>query len=169
MNKLTAFTRSLGATALLSIGLVIPDVAAAQTAKDLIGSWILVSNDRVNPDGSRTPLLGANPKGMIIFSSDGHYCYLLSRSDLPKIASGNRNTGTADEYKAIVQGTLAAFGTYAVAGKVITVKIEASTFPNSSGRENTREIVSFTGDELKWIVPEGSTGGTNETVLRRVK
>jgi len=39
---------------------------------------------------------------------------MTSRSDLPKFASNNRNDGTSDEYKAIVQGSIAHFGTYTV-------------------------------------------------------
>ena len=99
----------------------------------------------MNPDGSRTPLYGVNPKGILIFSSEGRYSYLFSRPDVPKIASGNRLTGTADEHKAIVQGTLAAFGTYSIADKVVVMKIENSTFPNSNGSEGKRQIISFTG------------------------
>jgi len=67
-----------------------------------------------------------HPKGIIVFTSDGRFIYLYSRGDLPKFASNNRATGTADENKAVVQGSIATFGTYSVAGKELSLKIEHS-------------------------------------------
>jgi hypothetical protein len=41
----------------------------------------------------------------------------LNRADLPKFAANNRNVGTPEENKAIVQGSFAYFGTYTVTNK----------------------------------------------------
>ena len=98
-----------------------------------------------------------HPKGIIVFTSDGRFIYLYSRGDLPKFASNNRATGTADENKAVVQGSIATFGTYSVAGKELSLKIEQSTFPNWIGADQKRTI-AITGDELKWHNPAGSGG-----------
>jgi Lipocalin-like domain len=92
-------------------------------------------------------------------------------SDRPKFASNNRNTGTADENKAAMQGGLAFFGTWSVdeADKSLITRIEGSTFPNWDGHELKRTITSLTDDELKYINPAVSVGGSAETVWRRVK
>jgi hypothetical protein len=57
---------------------------------------------------------------------------------LPNFASGNRSSGTADENKAAVEGTLAHFGTYVVdeADKSLTLQIERATFPNWGSNDN---------------------------------
>ena len=86
--------------------------AAAQGQSPLVGAWTLVSSSSKLPDGA--PAWGANPIGIIIFTSSGHYSTQLMRSDLPKYASNNRAKGTPDEYKAIAIGSVANFGTYTV-------------------------------------------------------
>ena len=107
---------ALSAMTVLCLGFASPSTAVAQTAKDLVGAWTLISSDTVRPDGIKIPTFGDDPKGIIIFTSDGRFIYLLSRSDLPKFASNNRNTGSLEENKAVVQGSIATFGTYSVAG-----------------------------------------------------
>jgi len=140
--------------------------ALAQTAKELVGTWTVVSGDTVRPDGSRAPTFGDKPTGILVFTSDGHFVYLYSRSDLPKFASNNRAMGTADENKAVVQGSIATFGTYSVAGNELSLKIEHSTFPNWIGADQKRTI-AITGDQLKWHNTAGSGGGIVELVLKR--
>jgi hypothetical protein len=49
----------------------------AQTAKDLAGTWTLVSADTVRPDGSRVPTFGASPKGILVFTDDGRFIYSI--------------------------------------------------------------------------------------------
>jgi Lipocalin-like domain len=73
----------------------------------------------------------------------------------------NRNTGTPEENKAVVQGSLAHYGTFTVADKAITLKVEGSTWPAWAGTDQKRTIISFTGDEIKWSLP-ASIGGTAE-------
>jgi hypothetical protein len=75
---------------------------------------------------------GSNPKETLIFSEDGHFALFQSRAKLPKIEANDRFKATAEEAKAILQGSIAYYRTYSVseADKVIYVKLEASTFPN---------------------------------------
>jgi hypothetical protein len=152
----------------LGLGIALPGSAAAQTTKDLVGTWMNVSNVNVRPDGSRVDTFGPNGKGVFIFESNGHYASVTLTSNLPKFASGNRDTGTAEENKAVVQGSLAHYGTYTVADKVITLKIEGSTWPAWTGTDQKRTIISFTADEIKWSLP-ASIGGAAEVGWKRVK
>ena len=110
MNRRTTFT--VGTLALMYLGVALPGVANAQTAKEYVGTWTLVSSDTVRPDGSKVPTFGGKATGTLIFSSDGRFSYLFSRADLPKFASNNRNTGTPAENAAVVQGSIATYGTY---------------------------------------------------------
>lgn len=136
----------------------------------VVGTWKYVSVDNIRPDGSRVPLFGPNPKGRIVFDSNGNYVLMTSRANQEKFASGKRDEGTQDEYKAVVQGSIAHFGRYEVndADKTIVFHIEASTFPNWNGIEQKRPF-SVSGDELKWTTPSASSGGSAEVVLERLK
>jgi hypothetical protein len=88
--------------------------------------------------------------------------------DTPKFASNSRVQGTSDENRAAVLGSVGLFGTYTVAGNVVTMNVEGSTYPNWTGTVQTRNIVSLTSDELKWTLAS-SVGGTSELVFKRVK
>ena len=77
--------------------------------------------------------------------------------------------GTAEENKAIVQGTIAYFRTYTVVDKVIIHKLEGSTWPNWAATDQKRPIISLTGDEMKLSNPAASVGGTAEATYKRIK
>jgi len=164
MNRRTAL--ALSTMALLCLGVALPGAGVAQTDKDLVGNWMLVSADTVRSDGSRVRAFGDEPKGRISFDSDGRFIYLFANAHLPKFSSDTPATGTADENKAVVQGSIAIFGTYSTAGKELTMKVEHSTFPNWTGTDQKRTI-AITGDELKWNNPAGSAGGVVELVFKR--
>jgi len=138
--------------------------------EQIVGTWSYVSVDNVRPDGSRAPLFGPNPKGRVTFDREGNYVLLTSRGDQPKFASGNRNQGSDVEYRSAVQGAIAHFGKYEVNedDKTITFHREVSTFPNWNGIDQKRPF-SISGDELKWVTPSASNGGSAEVVLKRAK
>jgi hypothetical protein len=129
--------------------------AAAQSAKDLVGAWTLVSADA----------FGANPKGTVIFEPNGRFAAMLMRADLAKYAASNRAQGTAAENKATVEGSIAYFGTYSVSGTDVNFHIEGSTFPNWTGTDQKRTNITLTGDELKWTQPTPSFGGPPVAVV----
>jgi hypothetical protein len=140
--------------------------------EQLVGAWTLVSADSVRNDGSKVQVFGLNPKGTLIFTSDGHFALVQMRSDLPKLASDSRDRGTPEENKAVVQGSIAYFGTYAVneAEKIITLQLEGSTFANLvGGSEQKRLITSLTADELKFVNPRTPSGATLEVGWKRAR
>ena len=51
----------------------------------LVGTWLQVSVDVVSSDGARRPLFGENPKGIVIYTSDGYFSLMQARADLPKL------------------------------------------------------------------------------------
>lgn len=160
----------VGISALI-VGVAFPKgQVAAQAAKDIAGTWRMVSST-LDEGGKRSDFYGPNPRGMLMLGNDGHYSLILLRSGLPKFASGNRTAGTADENKAIVAGTLAHYGTYTVedGGKILVLRIEGSTFPNWDGTEQKRAL-KVSGDELTYTTPTSSTGsGSVQQVYRRAK
>ncbi len=146
-------------------------VAQQKTLKEqLVGTWALVSNTTTLPDGNKADTWGPNPKGQAIYESNGRMSWIITASNLPKFASNNRVTGTPDENKAVVLGSIAYFGTYAVneADKSYTVQIEGSTFPNWAGTAQKR-MIAISGDEFTFSNPAGSGGGSIESKWKRVK
>ena len=174
MLPFRALMVGMGALATLVLSLALlwgSAVAQSDSLKEqLVGAWRYVSSTTVRPDGSREAMFGSSPQGLAIFDRNGAYALLVARSDLPKFASNNRMTGTAEEYRSIAQGSIAHFGLYTVdeAAKTITFRIETSSFPNWNGVEQKRPF-SIEGDELKWSTPGASGGGTGEIVLKRVR
>ena len=135
MNRLTV--RALTAMSLLVLGAVLlaNDADAQPTKERLVGAWTFVSAESVRADGSKVEVFGPNPKGTMIFSSDGHFALIQMRADLPNFASNSRDRGTPEENRAVVEGSIAYFGTYSVneSEKVINVQLEGSTFANLLG------------------------------------
>jgi Lipocalin-like domain len=137
--------------AITALGLALCSTSAvAQSAKDLVGTWTIVSAEAFGP----------NPKGVLIFDADGRYSLMLMRPDLPKYASNNRAQGTAEEYKAIGSGSISYFGTYSVSGSDLILRIEHSSFPNWTGTEQKRTNLTLTRDELKYTNTAPSVGGS---------
>lgn len=131
------------------VGLALPaGIANAQTAKDVVGTWTMVSNVTTEEGGKKTEPYGTHPKGLMILDGTGHYLLTVSRPDLPKFASNNRTTGTAEENAAVIHGTISHFGTYVVneADKALVFHIETSTFPNWNGIEQKRPF-TVSGDD----------------------
>jgi hypothetical protein len=148
--------------------------AAQQTAgplaKQLVGTWILVSLVIERPDGSKFDAYGPNPKGTIVFDGTGRYINAVVRADRPKFDSGSRLEGTPEQNKAIVEGTNVSFGTYSVDEKErsLMLHVEAAMIPNSIGN-SLKRMVTLNGDELTLSYP-GSTGrGQATNVYRRAK
>ena len=140
-------TLTLTTVAMLALGISLPPKDAFAQQKPLkdqvVGTWTYVAVDIVGADGSRQPLYGPNPEGLASFDSNGHYILMTARRGEAKFASNNRNEGTPEENKAVVQGSIAHFGTYTVndADKTIIFHIESSTFPNWNGTEQKRPVM----------------------------
>jgi hypothetical protein len=141
--------------------------AAKVDQKQLVGDWALVSAGAPNPD---IKPFGPND-GFATFKSNGRFSLQLILSGLPKFASNNRATGTSEENKAVVQGSISYFGTYSLneTDGTVTLHIERCSFPNWSGTDLKRIITSLTGEELKYTNPAASVGGAAELAWKRVK
>jgi Lipocalin-like domain len=165
----------LSISAMTVLGLAFVSSAAIAQQKSLkeqiVGSWTYASADTVRPDGSRVPTWGPNPAGLWMFGSDGRFMSLTGRAGVPRFASNSRTTGTPEENKAAVQGSIATFGRYTIneAQHTVTLNIEYSSYPNWTGTQQMRPF-TITGDELTYTVPTASSGdGRGEVALKRAK
>ena len=129
-------------------------VGQQKSLKDqLVGTWTPVSWEQDVAGGSKFQRFGAPPKGVTVFEANGRFIQIFLRPDLAKIASNNLSSPTPEEAKAIVGGAIAYYGTYTVdeAAKIVSYRIEASSFPNQLGIEQKRTITSMTPTEMKYI------------------
>lgn len=163
VNKLAVVTVLLLGTTLL------PCTTFAQNASDAIGMWAFVSSLN-EQNGRKTETYGPGATGVMVLGASGRYAITIIAAELPKFASNNRTTATADEAKAVVARSNAHFGTYSMnAGdKTITFKIESATFPNWNGTEQKRTL-TIRGDELQYAVTASSVGGSSVVTWKRVK
>lgn len=143
---------------------------AGTLAQQIQGSWILVSiyNEQ---DGKKIEPFGSKPRGSLILTPEGRFSMIFMRANLPKFASNNRVKGTAEENQAVVQGSHAFYGSYAVASEkeqTVNLRIEGNTFPNSDGQDQKR-VMTVTGDELRVTNPTATIGGVAYAIWKRAK
>src|SRR5712692_5571964 len=147
--------------------------AAAQSLKDqIVGTWNFVIAEVTAPDGKKSFPFGETPKGILIFTADGRFAQIHVASDVPRIASNNRLTGTPEEYAGIMQRSLSVFGTYTVdeANKTVTYNIVSASFPNWEGEAQTRVIDKLTTEEFVNTNPNVAGGrGSASNSYRRAK
>lgn len=147
-------------------------IASPGTAQhlQLVGTWLLVSEITVFPDGKRLGGFGGNQKGILIFDRTGHYSSQLTGASRIKFAS-NRLQGTPEENKGVSAGSLAHFGTYSVdaAGTTLTYHVERSSFPNWDDTDQKWSIIKLAGDDLTLGVARTSSGGQAELVWKRAE
>jgi Lipocalin-like domain len=171
MGRPTRNPRGVLLAAIL-LGTTMSGLSSAQQSlkEQIVGTWSAVSQ-YVEQDGKKLEPFGSDPKGMVVYDNNGRFILVLQRASLPKFASDNRLTGTAEENKAIVQGSIAYFGRYSVneSERKINLHYDGSTYPNWDGQDQTR-LIAISGDELNVISPVSAVGGgIVHLVLRRVR
>jgi hypothetical protein len=144
--------------------------ALAQSASDVVGTWMLVSSI-TEKDGIRTDQFGVGAKGMLTLDAGGHFMLTIIGPNLPKFASNNRAAGTPEENGAVISKSIAMIGTYVVnsSERTLTFKVDSATFPNWNGTEQRRLLASTSKDELKYITPSASSGGVGTVTWKRIE
>jgi hypothetical protein len=136
----------------------------------IVGSWSLVAVTSETEEAKKGEPFGPAPKGVMIFSSDGHLSLFQSRAEIPKIAANDRAKATPEEALAAFASAIAYYGTYSIeeASGVMSFTLEASTFANlMANPEQRRIITALTADELKFSNPRTPSGVTLHTVWKR--
>jgi Lipocalin-like domain len=139
------------AAALALVLTAMPAGAQQKTLREqIVGTWNFVIAEVVAADGKKSFPFGETPTGILIFTAGGQFAQIHVASDVPKIASNNRLTGTPDEYATIMRRSISLFGTYTVneEKKTVTFKIVSSTYPNFAGEAQERTIDKLTADEF---------------------
>lgn len=119
----------------------------------IIGAWILESYESSDLDGSDVDYpLGADARGIIIYTADGYMSAQLMRADRPRFHVGDLTAADNEELAAAASGYLAYTGPYTVSHDgVVGHHVEVSLLPNWIG--GTQYRAAKTGDSRLELSP----------------
>jgi hypothetical protein len=87
----------LSLSIIMALGFVLSPGSALSQQKSLkeqlVGTWALISNDNVAPDGTKRELYGHNPKGILILDASGRFAQIYVRPDIPKFKVNQSSAG----------------------------------------------------------------------------
>ncbi|MBV7535921.1 lipocalin-like domain-containing protein [Duganella sp. sic0402] len=150
----------------------VPAHQAALAARPfpLAGTWELVAADRLLPDGTREADFGVQPSGLMMIDSDGRYTVQIYQQGRPRFSGGDKKSGTAQEFRAAVEGSSTHFGRLAIdePSRTLTFIIESAAFANWEGTRQERRY-ALKGDELSYRVPARPDGHVPLSVWRRLR
>jgi hypothetical protein len=136
----------------------------------LLGTWRLVSDFEIGPDGSRRPEYGPNPLGYLMYDKTGHMCVTLATRNTPLWGDPAKPT---DQERVITHKSMEAYcGTFEVREDVSQAihRPELAEWPHYIGSEQIRHY-RFEGDRLVLSLEEIVPGGEKyayEITWRRV-
>ncbi len=142
--------------------------AHAEDLTSLRGSWVMVSAYEIRADGTRTTNYGEHPVGAFMVDAGGHYSLQVFRPGRPAFASGDRATGTAEEYRTALLGISTHIGQVSIdqAHHQLIFDVEASSFPNWEGKRQVRDY-TYKDGVLTYAVPAYGGGTIAYSVWRR--
>lgn len=155
---------------MLGVSLLCAPTPAAAQIPSVVGTWALVAAIVIRPNGDTTDDYGPGPRGLAVFTADGHYLIEIYRVARPRFAANDKQHGTADEYRQASLGMSAHFGTFQLdtAHGTLTFSIEGASFPNWEGLRQVRQF-TLAGDTLSWRVPPRSDGSVPVSRFVRVR
>ncbi|MFN7935088.1 MAG: lipocalin-like domain-containing protein [Bryobacteraceae bacterium] len=120
------------------------------------GTWRLIAFESHSADGAITLPFGDQPKGMLVYTPQGHMSGQAMRSDHDPQAAG-----PLDNY-------IAYFGTFTVddAAREVVHHVEGSLYPNWVGTEQRRGF-TFSGNRLTLTAAMKRTSSTLRLIWER--
>lgn len=164
-------TIEMAAAAILIGGSLATSAAGERAAlpSGLIGTWALVAADVQHPDGSIGHDYGAAPRGSMMVDAAGRYTLMIYKSERPRFASGDRATGTPQEYRDTSLGISVHYGMLSadVKARTLTFAIEQASFANWNGTSQVRHY-QLQGGELRYTVAARPNGDIPISIWRKV-
>lgn len=125
----------------------------------LVGAWKLLVIE-FRSDGQVVYPAGRDATGSCLYDASGHMSLQIMRTDRPRFALNDHQSGTPDETGAAFKGYLAYGGTYVedAAHGVVVHHVTHSLFPNWIGTDQVR-FFKRAGNRLIVSAPTVSVGG----------
>jgi hypothetical protein len=122
---------------------VLPGIGFADDgAKQVVGTWKLLSIVTSIAGGDKVEPFGPNPKGRLVLTGEGHWSIIITRA--------NRSPAkTSDEKAALLDSMLAYSGKYTTDGDKITTRVDMTWNEVFSGAlQNQTRFFSVEGNKL---------------------
>jgi hypothetical protein len=115
---------------------------ADDAAKELVGTWKLLSSVVSVDGGEKVDFFGKNPKGRLLLTADGYWSIIITRPD-------RSPAKTAGDKAALLDSMIAYSGRYTINGDKITTRVDVSWNEVFSGalQDQTR-FFNVEGDKL---------------------
>jgi len=144
-------TRTIFALIVLAVALA--SNSPAQSSRDLVGTWKLVSGTARTGAGDKgIDVYGRNPTGFVTYTSDGRMSLIISSDGRKPLSVADRIAAPRDERAEAFATCLAYAGRYTLNGDKLTHHIEASSFQNWVNSDQIR-LVTFTGNRATFRTP----------------
>lgn len=141
-------------------------VFAGSEARDLIGTWELLSWKQRSSDGTIKYPMGETPVGLLIYDGMGNFSLQIMDDFRPTFEEGYDQT-SLEELKSVYKTYSAMFGRYTIdtSAKTIDIQVRGITNPSYLSSELTR-YYKLKGDTLILSLDKGRK---NNTSWKRVK
>lgn len=127
--------------------------------EDIIGAWNLVDTFRENPDGTTTQHQGVDPKGIIMYTADGHMS-AITRAGIRLFPA----TDATDADKAnMFDSYLSYAGRWSLDGDTVTHHVEHALNENFVGMDRKR-VIDHQGDRMV-LKGAGGDGSSTATII----
>ena len=121
---------------------------ADDAARQLVGTWKVVSLVTRFDGGDAVEPIGPNPKGRLVLTPQSQWIIVLTRAD-------RAPAKTVEEKAALLDSMLAYSGSYTVEGNRMTIAVDMSWNEIYSGaNQNQTRFFSMEGDRLIIRTPE---------------
>jgi lipocalin-like protein len=136
------------------------NMAQAQSAPSLVGTWRLVSYEGRDSTGKVQYPLGEHVSGLLVYDAAGNMSAHVMRTDRPLFAAKDPGRGTDTEVRAAFEGYISYFGTYSVdrQEQTVTHQVVGASYPNWIGNDQLR-FYKFDGPRLLLSTPPLVLGG----------
>jgi hypothetical protein len=101
----------------------------------MVGVWKLVSCDAIRANGTRIPIYGKHPVGLLYYDEAGNMSVHIMKSGRRHCSSDTKFGASEIEMKAAYEGYEAYFSRYTIdtEQQIITHRVVGSLFPNWTG------------------------------------
>lgn len=131
---------------------------APKIARDVIGTWKLVSWTFKNEHGEEVNYFGENPTGILMYTESGYMSVHIMKENRKKFTSEGMYDGTPEEVTEAFKTYFAYFGKFTESKPgVLQHTVEGGTFPNWLGNVEER-YGRIAGDKLVLSTPPIRTG-----------
>src|ERR687886_532306 len=106
----------------------------------LVGTWRLTSWENQDDTGQITFPVGRDPRGYIIYTSDGYVSVQIMTAQRQRFAADDLLQSSTDEKARAAETFIAYGGRYELTSDTVIHHVELSLFPNWVGTRQVRRI-----------------------------